>query len=132
MNKSKRMAGLKRKKHQKKLKERRKAIALASGLPLTEIKSKAKPVPESIQPVEIEEPKKKAVKKTKSEAEAPLAEVAVADTAVEAAPEETPPEPKKRAVRKKKTETEAPQAEVTEEPKKKTVRKKKTDTETSS
>ena len=73
MNKSKRMANLKRKKRQKKLKKRQKAIAIASGITPELAKPKAEKV-EKVVPVEAHvEVEKKVSRKKRTKVKTSLA-----------------------------------------------------------
>jgi len=106
MNKRKRVAWNKHRRHIKKLEERRKAIALTTG----QIQA---PVKEKLEPVEAEV-KKPLAKKIDKETAAPKKTVQK---------EESAGAPKKKPVKKAKTET-TKTADA-----KKPVRKKKTETE---
>jgi hypothetical protein len=109
MNKRKRVAWNKHRKHIKKLEERRKAIALATGQVQEPVKKREEPVDAEI--------KKPLIKKVEKEAPAPkktAPKVEAADTA------------KKKIVKKAKPET--PKTADADE--KKPARKKKTEPET--
>ena len=99
MNKSKKMAALKQRRRRKKLQERVKAIALASGLEVTSVAPVVEQVTEAIQPEASPAPKKRLSRKEKVEAAATKA--ISAEPKAEAA---QPEEPKKRS-RKKAAET---------------------------
>ena len=115
MNKSRRMAILKHRRRYKKLKEKRKALAMATGLGTVV----AKPVTEVVKPAKPPAPKKGLVRKKKAEAapvaaepaaKAAKAKVAKKEAAKKVTKEKAPAPKKKAAVenkpaRKKKTKT---------------------------
>ena len=113
MNKRKRVAWNKHRKHIKKLEERRKAIALASGHVPAPVKKKVEPVEPEI--------KKPVVKKVK---EQPEKEIAAPKKV--AAKVETADELKKKAVKKAKPEA----SKAADADAKKPAHKKKSETET--
>ena len=120
MNKSKRMAILKHRQRKKKLKERRKAIAIATGVSIIAPKTTQPRIVEIAKPAPLVEAKKKVAKKAKEKAETASAEVAHPK---KVAKKETAVETKLKISKKKKVE-EATSAEVTAEAKKKTSKKK--------
>ena len=91
MNKSKRMAMLKQRRRKKKLEERRKAIAMTTGLGITATKPVAEQVIEVVQPEAPPKPKK-AGRKPKVKAEAASTEAKATVPEVETAQPEIPPE----------------------------------------
>ncbi len=100
MNKRKRMADLKHRKHQKKLKERRR-LQVLTGIP---VGVTPEPVEEETVTVEVTPaPKKRIVKKKEPEA-APAPKKVTKAAKVSKAEEK--PEPKKRGLKKKESKSE--------------------------
>ena len=101
MNKRKRMAVLKHRRRRHKLEERKKSPAMSAGIePVC-----AEPVVEAAQPEVLPLPKKKPVRRRKTEVTS--AEAVAASPEAKATQPEVPAEPVKRRGRKKKTETSA-------------------------